>query len=120
MSASNEVNGPNGLGGLSEERVWEALKQVRFPGMSRDIVSFGFVKQVRIDGGAVRVKLAITTQNRAAAEEVQKDVQRAVAALPGALSVAVEVEVAQPPTREESAAKAIAPNPHLIPEVRSV
>ena len=40
----------------NEEKIWEALKGVRFPGMSRDIVSFGFVKQVTIDGGTVRVR----------------------------------------------------------------
>ncbi len=104
----------------SEEAVWEVLKGVRFPGMSRDIVSFGFVKQVTVEAGSVRVRLAITTQNRAAAEQVQSDVERAVAGLPGAGRVEVEVEVAAPLSREEAAARAIAPNPALIPEVRSV
>ena len=106
--------------GPLDEKIWEALKGVRFPGMSRDIVSFGFVKQMAVEGDTVRVRLAITTQNRAAAEEVQRDVERAVAALPGVGRVAVEIEVAAPPTREESAARAIAPNPSLIPEVRAV
>ena len=85
------------------------LKGVRFPGMSRDIVSFGFVKQLAIDGDAVRVRLAITTQNRTAAEQVKGDVERAVSSLPGVGKVAVEIEVAAPPTREESAARASRP-----------
>ena len=34
-----------------EAKVWEALKAVRFPGMSRDIVSFGFVHDVKVSGG---------------------------------------------------------------------
>jgi ATP-binding protein involved in chromosome partitioning len=96
--------------GPLDEKIWEALKGVRFPGMSRDIVSFGFVKQMAVEGDTVRVRLAITTQNRAAAEEVQRDVERAVAALPGVGRVAVEIEVAAPPTREESAARAITPS----------
>ena len=114
------MSAPNDLNGLNEDRVWEALKGVRFPGMSRDIVSFGFVKQLAIEGDGVRVRLVMTTQNRAAADEVQRDVERAVGALPGVARVAVEIEVAAPPTREESAARAIAPNPDLIPEVRAV
>ena len=114
------MSAPNDLNGLNEDRVWEALKGVRFPGMSRDIVSFGFVKQLAIEGDGVRVRLIMTTQNRAAADEVQRDVERAVGALPGVARVAVEIEVAAPPTREESAARAIAPNPDLIPEVRAV
>ena len=104
----------------NEEAVWEVLKGVRFPGMSRDIVSFGFVKQVGVEGGAVRIRLAITTQNRAAADQVQADAERAVSAIPGVQAVTVEVEVVAPLSREESAARAIAPNPHLIPEVRAV
>lgn len=114
------MSGASGPGGPSEEAIWEALKGVRFPGMSRDIVSFGFVKQVALEGGAARVRLAITTQNRAAAEQVQADVERAVADLPGVSGVTVEIEVAAPLSREESAARAIAPNPALIPEVRAV
>ena len=104
----------------NEDQIWEVLKGVRFPGMSRDIVSFGFVKQIQVDDGDVRLRLAITTQNRAAAEEVQRDVERAVGTLAGVAKVSVEIEVAAPPTREESAARAIAPNPALIPEVRAV
>ena len=34
-----------------ESAVWDALKAVKFPGMSRDIVSFGFVHQVQADAG---------------------------------------------------------------------
>ena len=39
------------MNGELEEKVWEALKGVRFPGMSRDIVSFGFVRVDVCRGG---------------------------------------------------------------------
>ena len=35
---------------ITESKVLEALKAVRYPGFSRDIVSFGLVKGVRIEG----------------------------------------------------------------------
>ena len=35
---------------LTEERVIETLKSVKFPGFSRDIVSFGIVKSVSVSG----------------------------------------------------------------------
>src|SRR5258708_663718 len=35
---------------ISEEQVREALKHIKFPGFSRDIVSFGIVKSVSISG----------------------------------------------------------------------
>ena len=53
-----------------ENKVWELLKEVRFPGMSRDIVSFGFVDRVKVDGDRVVVDLAIATHNRASADQV--------------------------------------------------
>ena len=39
---------------ISEEQVKNALKVVKYPGFSRDIVSFGLVKSVTIDNGDVK------------------------------------------------------------------
>ena len=103
-----------------EAKVWEALKTVRFPGMSRDVVSFGFVRSVAAEGGDVRVAIEMTTRDAAAGEQVRADAERAIRAVPGVSSVAVETRTTAPPSREESAAKAIARDPSLIPEVRSV
>jgi ATP-binding protein involved in chromosome partitioning len=104
-----------------ESSVWDALKGIRFPGMSRDIVSFGFVKAVALrDNGAVDVRLEISTREPAAAEQVRQEAERRIAALSGVTRVQVELAVPRPLSREESAAAAIARNPSLLPEVRSV
>ncbi len=103
-----------------EAQVWEALKGVRFQGMSRDIVSFGFVRTVKVEGGTARVAIEMTTKDAEAAERVRLDAQRGIAALPGIVAVQVEVRTTAPLSKEESAQRAIARNPALIPEVRSV
>jgi len=103
-----------------EEKVWEALRAVRFPGMSRDIVSFGFVRSVAVEGGDVAVALEMTTKDAAAAERARADAERAVAAVAGVASARVEARVSAPLSREESAQKAIARDPNLVPEVRSI
>jgi len=103
-----------------ESSVWEALKGVRFPGMSRDIVSFGFVQRVRACAGAVVVDLQMATGNPSAAEKVKEDVERAVSALPEVQDVKVNINVTRPATREEAAQKAIAQDSTLIPEVQHV
>ena len=36
---------------ISEDQIRDALRSVRYPGFSRDIVSFGLVKDVQIDNG---------------------------------------------------------------------
>jgi ATP-binding protein involved in chromosome partitioning len=103
-----------------ESQVWEALKSIRFPGMSRDVVSFGFVKAVSVAGEAVAVRLEISTRDPAAAERVREEVEAKLGALAGVGSVSVDLAVPRPPTREESAAQAVARNPDLLPEVGAV
>jgi ATP-binding protein involved in chromosome partitioning len=111
------------MSGGIDDAVWDALKSVRFPGMSRDVVSFGFVKSVEVAGGRAVVRLVMSTQKPEAAAQVRADVERAVGAVAGVSAVEVALEVTPPPavpSREESAARAVAKNPNLIPRVRSV
>ena len=103
-----------------ESKVWDALKGVKFPGMSRDIVSFGFVHQVQAIGGTVAVDLQMATHNPAAGEKVREEVERTLRALPGVEEVKVNIQVVKPPGREEAAQKAISQDANLIPEVRHV
>jgi ATP-binding protein involved in chromosome partitioning len=100
-----------------ESRVWELLKQVQFPGMSRDIVSFGFVDRVAAAGDEVTVDLVITTHNRASAEAVQDEVRRLLDRSLEGVHVRVGLEVRLP---EAAAQKAVAQDPSLIPGVRHV
>ncbi len=100
---------------VSEERVWEVLKGIKFPGMSRDIVSFGFVDRVDATAERVHVDLAISTGNPEAAAKVRADVEQALSAL-GPVQVEVELKVAAPP----SAAQQVSQAPDLIPEVQHV
>jgi ATP-binding protein involved in chromosome partitioning len=103
-----------------EPAVWEALKAVKFPGMSRDIVSFGFVNRVKACAGAVVVDVQMATGNAGAADKIREDIERAVRTIPEVQEVTVNLNVTRPPTREESAQKAIAQDSSLIPEVRHV
>jgi ATP-binding protein involved in chromosome partitioning len=103
-----------------ETRVWEELKTVRYPGMSRDIVSFGFVQAVQVEGGRVSVALQMATHNPEAGEAVRAEVERALRTVPGVEEVRVAVNVTKPPTREETAQRAVSQDASLIPEVRHV
>ena len=51
---------------VTEEQIKEALKAVKYPGYSRDVVSFGLVKEVAAANGAV----SVTMQLSGAAAEV--------------------------------------------------
>ncbi|HVS01526.1 MAG TPA: Mrp/NBP35 family ATP-binding protein [Thermoanaerobaculia bacterium] len=103
-----------------ESAVWDALRQVRFPGMSRDLVSFGFVDRVAVSGDAVLVELAISTQNAEAARQARDAAEEAVRQVPGVSSARVELRLSAPPSRAEGAQQAISRDPRLIPEVTHV
>jgi ATP-binding protein involved in chromosome partitioning len=83
---------------VTEEQVREALKQVKYPGFSRDIVSFGLVKAVRIDGGAVTVQMALATNEPAIPQAIKTESEAALRALPDVQSAKVLIDIHAPPT----------------------
>ena len=77
----------------TQEQVLEALKKVRFPGLSRDIVSFGFVRDVKIEGGTVSFTVHFQTENPSVGEQIVRDAEKAVSALEGVEKVNVHLEI---------------------------
>src|ERR1035441_10968845 len=71
--------------------IQNALKAVKYPGYSRDIVSFGLVKEISIANGAVSVTMQLTTANPEAAEQIKTEAGRVLKALPGVNQVNIEV-----------------------------
>ena len=78
----------------TQEAVVEALKKVKFPGLSRDIVSFGFVRDVKVEGGNISFTIHFQTDNPTVGQQLQRDSEAAVRALSGVQNVNVHVEVA--------------------------
>jgi ATP-binding protein involved in chromosome partitioning len=77
---------------LNEEVVIEALKSVKYPGYSRDIVSFGLVKQVAAGNGAVSVIVQLTGGDGQVAHQIKSDCETAIRTLPDVQHVFVEVK----------------------------
>ncbi len=78
------------------ENIQAALKSVKFPGFSRDIVSFGLVREIEQTGDKVQVGIEITTGDPAIPEQIAADIKAAVAALDGVKDVKVRMEISQP------------------------
>ena len=57
---------------LSEAQVYETLKTVKYPGYTRDIVSFGLVKSVQVHGQDVNVVVQMTTNQQDVAAKIQQ------------------------------------------------
>jgi ATP-binding protein involved in chromosome partitioning len=76
---------------LTEDDIKNALKAVKYPGYSRDIVSFGLVKQIAVNGGAISVILNLTSNNPEAARQLKAESEQALKALPGVTGTFVQV-----------------------------
>jgi len=79
----------------TQEAVVEALKKVKFPGLSRDIVSFGFVRDVKVDGGDVSFTIHFQSENPSVGQQLSRDAEAAVRAVAGVQNVRVQLDVAQ-------------------------
>jgi ATP-binding protein involved in chromosome partitioning len=77
----------------TQEQILEALKKVRFPGLSRDIVSFGFVRDIRIDGGNVAFTVQFQTENPSVGQQVAREAEAAVRAIEGVTDVRLHLEI---------------------------
>lgn len=78
---------------LTADSVKDALKGVKYPGYSRDIVSFGLVKDVSIKEGKVSVKIELTAGTPEVARQIETSCHEALQTLPGAPKVEVDIRM---------------------------
>src|SRR5437870_10424384 len=82
---------------ISEEQVKNALKSVKYPGFTRDIVSFGLVKSINIDNGDVRVQLALATNDPNIPAAIKTGAERVLREIAGVQSAKVLIDIHAPP-----------------------
>jgi ATP-binding protein involved in chromosome partitioning len=78
---------------VNQDQVFEALKKVKFPGLSRDIVSFGFIHDVAIEGDTVTFTIRFQTENPGIADQIAADADDAVRKIPGVGDVKIYLDV---------------------------
>jgi ATP-binding protein involved in chromosome partitioning len=118
-SAALVFAGETGIlsGMLSQEEIQNALKSVKYPGYSRDIVSFGLVKEISIANGTVSLAMQLTSANPEAAQQIKTEAERVLKALPGVNQV--NIEVRQPAAGQSAPANPFA-NQKGVPGVKRV
>jgi ATP-binding protein involved in chromosome partitioning len=82
---------------VTEEQVKDALGQVKYPGFSRDIVSFGLVKSINIDKGEVRVQLVLATNDPNIPATIKNDAENALRAVSGVTGAKILIDIQAPP-----------------------
>lgn len=79
------------------QELLESLRQVKYPGFNRDIVSFGMVRDIQIGSRGVTVELATSSANAEAMDAIRTQVANIIHAATG-LTVEIAVETAPPQT----------------------
>lgn len=77
---------------LSLEKIKGCLRGVKYPGFSRDIISFGLLKAIELEGTAVRLGLGLASKDPKIAEALIADIEKTLMeARIGIESVSVDV-----------------------------
>jgi ATP-binding protein involved in chromosome partitioning len=103
---------------LTEDDIKNALKAIKYPGYSRDIVSFGLVQQVAAKNGAVTVSMQLTGGNAEIAQQIKTESERVLKGLPGVEMAYVEVRHQGPATA--TAAKSPWSQQNKVPGIRRI
>jgi ATP-binding protein involved in chromosome partitioning len=91
-----------------ENQITVALKGVNYPGYSRDIVSFGLVKNVATANGSASIALELTTHNPEVAAQLKAAVETAAATVEGIDRAMVQIKM--PPAGQAPASGQAGPN----------
>jgi len=81
---------------INEQAIQEALRGVKYPGFSRDIVSFGLVKSVAVSGGDVAVKMVLTTSEPHIAAQIREESVTAIKKAGAAGTIDVKIDIQAP------------------------
>ncbi len=95
---------------MNKEQILESLKNVTYPGFTKSIVDFGFVKDVTVDGDSARVFVDITSSAEEVKKQIIQDAETELKKL-GLKEVFVDVSAPKAPTERSNSmsGKNIAP-----------
>ena len=63
---------------MDKNQILDQLKQIKYPGFNRDIVSFGMVKEVVIDQKNITIMLAISSSNEEKKNQLVQDISNSI------------------------------------------
>ncbi|MCS1408483.1 MAG: Iron-sulfur cluster carrier protein [Verrucomicrobia subdivision 3 bacterium] len=107
---------------MTSETIKEALKQVKYPGYSRDIMSFGLVKDISAENDAVAVVIELTGGSAEVAQEIKAQAEAQIRSLPDVKHVYVDVKdlSANRPAQASQASRAVGSSPNRVQGIKQV
>ena len=78
---------------MDKETLLSALEKVKYPGFSRDIVSFGLIRETSCENGVASVTLELTSSDSTIPAQLKKETEEALSSIGGVEEVQVSVVV---------------------------
>src|SRR5579859_6806330 len=79
------------------QEILAELKKIKYPGFSRDIVSFGMVKDVEVAHAGITVILTAPSAKPEVVDAIAAEIEKTVGAMASGVAVKIEIEQAPPP-----------------------
>ena len=95
---------------MTTDEIKEHLKQVKYPGFSRDIVSFGLVRSAAIVDGTAKVALTLTTSDPKVPLHLKREVDQCLRAIPGVRETIIDIAVSAAKTAASTSGGNVAGN----------
>jgi ATP-binding protein involved in chromosome partitioning len=93
---------------MTPDTIKELLKQIKYPGYSRDIVSFGLVRDASLADGVAKVTLALNTADQQIPRQIKAAVDALLRAQPGVRDTQIEITNTPPKSAAPPRAQATA------------
>ena len=93
---------------MTQENVKSALSKVMYPGFTKDIVTFGFVNNINVNGTAVSLSVDITSSASEVAAQIRDEATAELKAI-GATDINIAINAPKMPRESSSKGKNIAP-----------
>ena len=87
-----------------QEELLNILKKINYPGFSRDIVSFGIVKEIIINDSTILVSLLLPKEDKKIEAEISEGVNNALKEVPGVSDVQVEIGIREQSQKSQDTA----------------
>jgi ATP-binding protein involved in chromosome partitioning len=103
---------------IDKEVIRSALKAVKYPGFSRDIVSFGLVENISVDGSSVSVRINVTTADETVPLKIKQSAEEVLKGIEGVDRGVVEVAMQKPKSATPGSGGGA--RPEVMPGVKKI
>lgn len=76
---------------LTRERIIKVLKGVNYPGFNRDIVSFGLIKDILVEGSKINLSIVLPKPDKKIQSAIEEEVRKAIFGIPGVEDLSMKI-----------------------------